>query len=534
MKADLAIYGSHNASAVLAIDGRIELVLELERFLNHKNVGIFFYFSADTSEYVCKWLADYFFKHYGISSWESVTGDYIDPEILRHHFPAKSYFEADHPDMPVLHHAEHAWGSLFQSPHEEALIFSFDGGGRDGVFNIYVAEQRGEVFDRKASVGLDLGFAYMSFGDVISEIRHEPLWYGNLVYPGKLMGLCAYGEVNEDWFPHFMEYYRASPEGPTYKGHLETLGSQIGIPLDGDRVEGQQGRDIAATSQKAFEETFLEIVREYLDEYPEYPVHLTGGCALNIILNTRLVEEFGREVFVSPNPSDCGIAVGMLCQRLKPVQPVDITYAGLPVMDEDTLYAHVERHAGKRLDLESLAHDLNAGKIVGVVRGRAEHGPRALGNRSILCDPSIPGMKDILNEKVKHRESYRPFAPVVRLEDVNTFFEWDRESRWMSFCPRVREEWREQLGAIVHADGTARVQTVTAPQNPWLYRLLTKFSEINNGVGVLLNTSFNTRGRPILSSYHDAIEVYRREQLDCLVLGDFYLAKHKYCPPDFS
>lgn len=138
-------------------------------------------------------------------------------------------------------------------------------------------------------------------------------------------------------------------------------------------------------------------------------------------------------------------------------------------------------------------------------------------------------MKDILNEKVKHREYYRPFAPVVRLEDVSKYFHWDRESRWMSFCPKVREEWRDQLAAITHVDGTARVQTVTMAQNPWLYRLLTKFEEIK-GVGVLLNTSFNTRGKPILSSYSEAMQVYNREQLDCLVLEEFYFRKHKYHP----
>jgi carbamoyltransferase len=171
-----------------------------------------------------------------------------------------------------------------------------------------------------------------------------------------------------------------------------------------------------------------------------------------------------------------------------------------------------------------LAQDLLDGKIVGVARGKPEHGPRALGNRRIHSNPSIPDMKDTLNEKVKHREWYRPFAPVVRLEDVSKYFEWEGESRWMSFCPKVKEEWREKLAAITHIDGTARVQTVTREQNEWLYDLLTEFDRIN-GVGVLLNTSFNVDGKPILSSIKDAFKILESTQMDGLVIENYYFKK---------
>jgi predicted NodU family carbamoyl transferase len=133
-------------------------------------------------------------------------------------------------------------------------------------------------------------------------------------------------------------------------------------------------------------------------------------------------------------------------------------------------------------------------------------------------------MKDILNSKVKHREWYRPFAPVVRLEDVSTYFEFEGESRWMSFCPKVKEEWREKLASITHIDNTARVQTVTREQNEFLYELLTKFKE-KTGVGVLLNTSFNVDGRPILSTIKDALQVYRNSQMDCLLIQNYYFKK---------
>jgi carbamoyltransferase len=210
---------------------------------------------------------------------------------------------------------------------------------------------------------------------------------------------------------------------------------------------------------------------------------------------------------------------------MKPEKAIDLTYAGIPIMDEDTLYRILESNwKSQPLNIEYLVDFLINGKIAGVVRGNSEHGPRALGNRSIICDPTKPNMKEILNDKVKHREWYRPFAPVVRLEDVSKYFEFEGESRWMGFCPKVREEWRDVLVSITHVDGTARVQTVTREQNEWLYDLLTEF-EKKSGVGVLLNTSFNVDGKPILSTYQDALEVYNKTQLDGLVLSDYFIEK---------
>jgi carbamoyltransferase len=133
-------------------------------------------------------------------------------------------------------------------------------------------------------------------------------------------------------------------------------------------------------------------------------------------------------------------------------------------------------------------------------------------------------MKDVLNEKVKHREWYRPFAPVVRLEDVSEYFKWKSESRWMSFCPKVKEEWRDQLSAITHIDNTARVQTVTREQNEWLYDLITEFKK-HTGIGVLLNTSFNVDGKPILSTIQDAFKILETTQMDGLVLENTYIKK---------
>ena len=268
----------------------------------------------------------------------------------------------------------------------------------------------------------------------------------------------------------------------------------------------------------------MEMAQPFLDQLPGLPLITVGGCALNILLNTKLQQILDRPVFVPPNPNDCGIATGMILNHMKPEQAIDVTYAGIPVLDKHTLMSHVEERRGVELQTDRLAMDLANGLIVGVVRDTAEHGPRALGNRSILCNPAFPDMKDILNAKVKNREWYRPFAPVCRLEDVEKYFNFSGESRWMSFCPTVKEEWREKLVSITHVDGTARVQTVTREQNPWLYDLIGEFEKYS-GIGVLLNTSFNVNGKPILSRYTDALKVYDKSQMDCLVLSDYYIRK---------
>jgi carbamoyltransferase len=307
--------------------------------------------------------------------------------------------------------------------------------------------------------------------------------------------------------------------------YLSALGDAIGVQFDTTaRLTGQLAWDVAKTSQIAFENVFMSMMADLFKQYPNIPVVLVGGCALNILLNTRLQKELNRDVFVPPNPNDCGLAVGMILNHMKPESAIDVTYAGIDILDKHTLMSHVEDRWAEPLDMSKLLTDLKGGKIVGVVRGTCEHGPRALGNRSIICNPAYPLMKDILNAKVKNREWYRPFAPVCRLQDAEKYFDMNWESRWMGFCPIVRPEWREQLVSITHVDGTARVQTVTREQNPWLYDLLCEF-EAQTGVGVLLNTSFNVNGKPILSRYSDALAVYDKTQMDCLVLGDYYFRK---------
>lgn len=548
--ANISFYGSHNATYVVEEDGKILLVLEVERLLNAKNRGMAQYLVPKVPDllFLAQYVPQFIMNKLGIKKFDNcyfLNADVILDGVryeLEKYIPADNYISGNH-------HRSHAAGVLYQSPYEESLIFSFDGGGDDGKFNIYYGNKQQSVTLLESvdnptlnnpHIKYDLGFPYMIFGHYLKDIKFESLSIGNLVYPGKIMGLASYGNVNEEWLPYFIEFYKSNPDGTHYGDWDETgyydyepkikiLEDQIGIKFTiENRISGQTAYDIAATSQRAFEDCFLEVAQPYFELFPDLPICVTGGCGLNILLNTRLVNEFNKDVFVGPNPNDCGISLGLMLDNIRPQQPVDITYSGLELLDLDLLPNYIQNapfpFTSHVVDIKTLSQDISQGKIIGVARGKSEHGARALGNRSILCNPSIPEMKDILNAKVKHREWYRPFAPVVRLEDVSTYFEWEGESRWMTFCPKVKKEWRDKLASITHIDNTARVQTVTKEQNPWLYDLLTEFKE-ETGIGVLLNTSFNVDGKPILTTIKDAFHILQTTEMDGLVLENTYIKK---------
>jgi carbamoyltransferase len=402
-----------------------------------------------------------------------------------------------------------------------------DGCGNDGTFNVYLNDRDGNS-KLLSKFDLDLGITYTLFGQYFGDIKLENsfCYDGELSYPGKIMGLASYGKINDDWLGHLKNFY--STKLPlNFSDKISFLSELIGIKFDtNDRLYNQLEYDLAATSQKAFEEVFLEKVKPIFDEYQELPVCFSGGCAMNIILNTRLVEEFGKQVFIGPNPNDSGIALGMMLDYIKPKKQFDATYMGSSLLDIDSLACQLFEtdYSVKTLNIKNLASIIVDGAIIGVARGRSEVGLRALGNRSILCNPALSNMKEILNSKVKRREWYRPFAPVVRLQDLNKYFDWEQESRWMSFCPKVKKDYRDKLPAITHVDGTSRVQTVTESQNEFLYKLLTEIEKLT-GIGILLNTSFNVDGKPIISTVKDSIELLETSELDGIVLENTMVIK---------
>jgi carbamoyltransferase len=526
----ISAYGSHNASVAMYYKGQYHVV-EVERWLNKKNAGLITYLPAGYPQVVFDEILDYLLGLTDRSHIDVYLTNYSDLKRLKPKYSYNIHANFDH-------HEAHAATAFYQSPYQDALTFTFDGGGDGGFFNVY-RTSRNDGIQLIKKFNQDLGFPYMIIADHLQDIRRDSLNIGNLVYAGKIMGLCSYGTVRQEWVPAFHEFYETfNYTGNSYIGGAEAkvdalpkLMTALGVDEFDirTRFEGQFAWDMAATSQYVFEEQFFKFAQPFFDEFPDLPVTLAGGCALNVLLNKRILDVRG-EVFVPPNTNDCGIAVGGLLKYQNPAQQVDLTYAGIPLVDQHMLSSYVENGAYTMVEgvyERGLAEFIANGNIVGVINGNSEHGPRALGNRSILCNP-VGKMKDILNKKVKDREWYRPFAPVTRLQDASKYFEFPdgAESRHMVYVAKVREEWREKLPAITHEDGTGRLQTVTKQQNEFLYNLISHFEEFA-GHGVMLNTSFNVNGKPILSRLSDALEILNKTQLDavyynnCLIFRKF-------------
>ncbi|MDP9138219.1 MAG: hypothetical protein M3N38_08575, partial [Pseudomonadota bacterium] len=291
-------------------------------------------------------------------------------------------------------------------------------------------------------------------------------------------------------------------------------------------------RDVAFALQTVTEEIILHLVRALLKKHAVRALCMTGGVALNCVANAKILEETDvQRLWVPPCASDTGAPLGSALwhyhQDLGHARGFELQHAlyGKAYGDDEIVKALEVAGLGyRRMSQDQLlprvAKDLADGKVVGWFQGRFEMGPRALGNRSILADPRRADMRDILNAKVKKRESFRPFAPAVLVERAHEFFEIDQPDPFMTLAPRVRAECRDRIPAAVHVDGTGRIQTVERSTNPRYYGLIEEFGRLT-GVPVLLNTSFN-RTEPIVASPTDAVNCYLRTEMDVLVMGDFY------------
>jgi carbamoyltransferase len=530
----IAFFPGHNASISIYRDNDILTIIELERITNIKNSSFDYFMPLVNQEIVLNELANYIKTEYNIDKYDKFiinnNGRGNDIEKFKLHFPANEYI------IDLSHHVAHSFGSLYQSPFNEAIILSFDGGGEDGHFNIYLAKKQEELKLIK-QVHIDLGSHYHLLGSVCKDIKN----YNVLTAAGKVMGLQSYGEVIKEWKNPLKEFLISSI--PFYNNcnyKIKTLSEKINTKLYSVYIQqigfqhlddvtpdnlltGKIAYNLLRTEQEVFEEIVFEQLDEIMSQY-NLPLIISGGCAMNILFNTSAKNRYNRDVFVAPNSSDCGLSFGLLMKYMKPTKIMDITYKGIGILDKNILIEESQKRNCNKTNLNQIINDLSNNKILGIIQNNSEHGPRALGNRSIICSPISLDMKDILNFKVKHREWFRPFAPIVRLEDVSKYFEWEGESRWMNFCPKVRLEYIDKIPAVVHVDGTARVQTITREQNEFIYDLLTLFEE-KTGIGVLLNTSFNIDGKPILSTYKDAFKVFDETQLDRLYLNGYYFSK---------
>ncbi len=362
---------------------------------------------------------------------------------------------------------------------------------------------------------------------------------------GELMGLAPYGRKEQ--FKSLLRLSGDTLQVPRWSPDL----NQPYVADAGAKWEGSPSmrhwEDLAWRVQDDTETVLLARARWLREKTGAKNLVIAGGVALNCVANGRIAREAGFEnVWVQPAAGDDGIAIG--CAY----------YGHLEVLKQRRAFVMNHAFVGKRYSEEDIedatkrfliriqitatrsdnicrdtAKLLSEQRVIGWFQDRSEFGPRALGNRSIIADPRRPEMKDILNKRVKHRQAFRPFAPIVLAERMKDIFEGDEDSPFMLIAKPVRPEWRDKIPAIVHVDGTARVQTVREDQNPTLYRLLKEFEALT-GVPVLLNTSFNVKGEPIVETPRDAMACFLQTGIDHLILHDTLVSKnraHKFVGP---
>jgi carbamoyltransferase len=316
----------------------------------------------------------------------------------------------------------------------------------------------------------------------------------------------------------------------------EALEDLLGPPRRRESAIETRHRDIAASLQTVTEDAMVGLARAARATSDSNNLCLAGGVAYNCVANSRILVRGGFEhVFVQPAAGDSGAAMGAALWAYHEVLGAQRilhrhdTLLG-PQFSDDEIRAVLDGFGVTYVALdegalcERVAKLIAADMIVGWFQGRMEFGPRALGSRSILANACSPTMKDVLNNRVKFREDFRPFAPAVLEEAAPKYFEMTDPSPFMLFTPRVREEWRTRLPSITHVDGTARVQTVAAEQNPRFRRLIAEFGKLS-GVPVLINTSFNIRGEPIVCTPADALKCFLGTDIDFLAIGGFLVAK---------
>jgi carbamoyltransferase len=460
----------------------------------------------------------------------------------------------------IEHHQAHLASSFFVSPFERAALLSADGLGDFASSMWGVGEGSRMAIHGSVAFPHSLGLFYSAVTQFLGFLKFGDEY--------KVMGLGAYGQPDRleafrdivrfdensrangfrlglDYFTH----HRTGPEmtwadadktptlGKMFSPEMSRLLGPVRHP---EEPLEQRHKNLASSLQARLEEVYLGMLRKLAKETGMKSVCLAGGVAFNCVANGKIFDSTGFEnIYVHPAAGDGGLSVGAAFYVWHQIlgQPrafvMNHAYWG-PGYSRD--------EARRAFDTSAIAHkgysvselsesDLMCrtaqiiadGKILGWFQGRAEWGPRALGNRSIVADPRRPEMKEILNRRIKHREIFRPFAPSILAESTGDYFEKSHPSPFMTLAYSVRPEMRDKIPAPTHVDGTGRLQTVTRDANPRYWQLIKAFENLT-GVPVVLNTSFNDN-EPIVCRPEEAIDCFLRTEMDALVLGDFLVTR---------
>lgn len=568
----MGIYLGHDPSCCLMRGGKVEFVIEEERINRFKHgrprslgglwprfAGRFGYFPWASVSYVltaagCE-LTDLDLIVVGDDQWAKAARDTIADVI-----PVLDKSRVVYTDLPrdSCHHFHHALGSFFMSPFDEAAVLIVDGDGNTNSEG-YEAEtgfvmHRGGAWDqifknryRETSPPRSgIGWMYEQVSYVLGYGNHEI----GLAEPGKTMGLSSYGEpcneLSEPWIATdgFRLDFSGFKRWMQQTGYDRLVFGRNGGIAARSREPSTLAQNIAYKVQVETEQAIIHLARRLRAESRSANLCIGGGVALNSVANGKLVREnIFSSVHILPAVHDGGQSIGLavhghlllttnfnsgleVTRRMasRPIEPLTSAYLGREYGDDETRTLLAEFGLGyaalnDREVAESASDALAAGKFIGWFQGRSEIGPRALGNRSILAAAGSSQAKDALNARVKFRESFRPFAPAVLSEVASEVFDIEVDSPYMLLVADVRNAWKERIPAVVHVDGTARLQSVYAQTNPRFHALISAVAK-RTGVPVVLNTSFNLAGMPIVEAPIDAIHCFLQTQLDELYVGN--------------
>jgi carbamoyltransferase len=558
----------HDVSACLLRDGEIAFAISKERITRQKH---------DTGFY--QEVIDYCLSAEGITlddvelvvrncyvlrvedmeerlAYEDVP-EFMDEAGRKQAAASPLYLTKSDKVVTLSHHLAHAYSAFAASPFEEGVVMVVDGVGNycadihepgqltEGInplaresesyyqFKDTKLEPLKKVWLEPTRGFLSDEFFFMpGLGALYSRVSSYIFSDWNKC--GEVMGLAPYGRPNQ--FKPLLQLKNGELKVPDWTAEFNRPYREQEWEESPDLAHWE---DMAWRIQDDTENVLLARAIWLREKTGAKNLCIAGGVGLNCVANGRLVREAGYDnIWIQPASGDDGIAIGCAlyghCEILK--QPrrfvIEHAYFGRTYSNEDIEAAVSHGLIGlvtTKTKSDNICRDaaklLAEGKVLGWLQGPSEFGPRALGNRSILADPRDAKMKDILNSRVKHRQAFRPFAPIVLAERASEIFEGDEESPYMLLAKSVRPEWRDKIPAVVHVDGTARVQTVRKDTNERLYCLLKEFEALT-GVPVLVNTSFNVKGEPIVETPRDAARCFLSTGIDYLVLHDLLVTKN--------
>jgi carbamoyltransferase len=467
----------------------------------------------------------------------------ISAQTASHHFHwRRQYGNLSFPPIRfVPHHYTHAFQAAMESPFESAVTLTVDGSGDEHTTVLWL--KRGSRLSplREIRMPHSLGWFYAAFTEYLGFEAYDGEY--------KVMGLAAHGRPDQGLRQAVGQVLMPAPDGVEFRldpsfihygehsySHrftdklAELLGAAPRLP--GEPITDWH-QDVAFAVQQALDEAACRLVRWAIRETGVRNVCIGGGVGLNVTMNSRILDlPEVTDVFVHPLCADNGQAAGaalVTCHEATGALPPVLTTLALGPHDEDAAIVRVLRNAGITFDTcadigRTVGRELADGKLVAWCQGRLEAGPRALGQRSILADPRTVEIRDRVNAAVKQREAWRPFGPSMLAPAADRYFDRVTDSRYMTIALSANGRLHRDAPATVHADGSARVQLVHEDTNPRYYRAIEEFAALT-GVPVVLNTSFNVRGEPIVSNTEDALRTFWATGLDVLAVGDYLVRK---------